>query len=614
MAKPTILVVDGEEARRREVVHGLASFGYEVVAAADAAEGRRFAAGLSPDVVVASAGLSEGLWPAPPDGADHLLRIVLAGDDAVGVPGAAMIPTAGVTPDAVLRKIRTALIGRELGIGADARFAALEGELAGSAALELVPRLRDAGVTACLVLGGGDLTFEGGEVIAARAGGVRGVKAFVRVTREAAGAFRVVMGSAGAPREISTDVLSLMALALEDHSRQEDAAARLPDLGSRPRLVVGPAFFSTQFSALQQAILGAVQGEDTIRALLERVPEPDGEALEEIARLHELGFIAFDPPVPRVRVVTESAADLPTGLAERLGVAVIPVPVLVGREILNDGVDVKAADVPAMLGKGRSRAPETVPPSKGTFLAVYRAMASRGDVVSLHVSSHLSGAFENARGAAAEASEALRGAHGGEIEVVDSGSASAGLALLTVAAARMARRLLSASEIRSRLEAMAPRVHALFVVEDIDFLAHSSRIKGTHALFGGLLGIKPILGIVNGEVVPVERIRGGANACVRLVEILAGKVATGGPVIACIAHAAAPDVAARMAALLRERLVVAELFESEIGVAVATHVGPGCVGAAVLQPTDEERELLAPGAAAGAEGNGPGPAFATREA
>ena len=254
-------------------------------------------------------------------------------------------------------------------------------------------------------------------------------------------------------------------------------------------------------------------------------------------------------------------------------------------------------DLLALLGKGKGRAPETMPPSRGDFLAAYKAILPRSDVVSLHISSRLSNTCEHARAAAVEVIEDLRretGEAARGVEVIDSGHVSGGLMLLAVLAARMARRRLSAGEIRSRIEAIRPRLQVLFAVDEVDFLARSSRIKGTQALFGGLLGIKPILGIVGGEVVPVERIRGGANVCARLIELLEARLEGSGRVLACVGHAAAPELGARLADLIRARFDVAELLENEIGPAVAAHVGPGCVGAAVFQPTAEELALLVP--------------------
>jgi DegV family protein with EDD domain len=180
------------------------------------------------------------------------------------------------------------------------------------------------------------------------------------------------------------------------------------------------------------------------------------------------------------------------------------------------------------------------------------------------------------------------------MEVVDSLQVSTGLGLLAVIAARLALRRLDASEIRARVEAMRPRIHLLFVVDTLEYLARGGRIGQAQAWFGGLLGIKPILGVVNGEVVPVDRVRGGANAQARLVALLQERVEVGRPVVVGIAHAAAPEWAARLRGLLHGAFEIAELLESEIGPVVGTHVGPGCVGAAVFQPTGDELALLAP--------------------
>ncbi|MBZ5587933.1 MAG: DegV family EDD domain-containing protein [Acidobacteriia bacterium] len=600
MAKLTILVADHEEARRRDLARGLASFGYEVIAAADAAEGHRFATGLKLDVVVTEPALSDGLGlPVPEEDAEGPLRILLTTEESGEVPETVVIPTVGLTSEAILRKLRTALVGRELGLGTDPQLTALEGDLQRLPALELLPTLQRSGVTGCVVLGGGDIALEGGEVVAARADGAQGVKAFVRIARAASGAFRVVIGSAGVPRELSLDLLSLMALALEDRPRYDEALARLPDLASRPRLVIGPAFFATQFSPGQQQVLAAVQGGGTIRKILDEVPEPDGSVLTEIAHLQELGFLVFDPAEINVRIVTDSTADLPPEIAARYGIQVVPLSVHLGGEILRDGIDLKPSEFFMRVRKSKGRWPETMPPTKAEFLAAYRAILARDDVVSLHLSSRLSRTFEHAREAADEGAEEFRRARSDgtpEIEVVDSTQVSSGLMLLAVLAARMARRRLSAKEIRLRIEAILPRVHALFVVDDLDFLSRSSRIKGTQALFGGLFGIKPILGIVKGEVVPVERIRGGANACTRIVELLRDRVDVDKPVLACIGQAAAPQLAARLRDLVREGFEVADLLENEIGPAVGAHVGPGCVGAAIVQPTDEELALIGPAA------------------
>jgi DegV family protein with EDD domain len=156
----------------------------------------------------------------------------------------------------------------------------------------------------------------------------------------------------------------------------------------------------------------------------------------------------------------------------------------------------------------------------------------------------------------------------------------------------MAARRLEAREIRARLEAMCPRVHVVFAVSNAGYISRSGRVKGAQGFLGGILGIKPILGIHDGEVVPVEKVRGETNVSPRLVELLKARVDVQRPVLVGIGHAAAQQAAVRLRSLLQEQLRIAELLENEIGPAVGLHVGPGCVGAAILQPSEEELTLV----------------------
>src|SRR5664280_821367 len=208
MARLTVLVVDRQEIRRKELARGLASYAYEVVTAADGDEGQRFAEGLSPDAVVIEAALA-GPVMAAVAGEAGPLRILL--DDGVEAPDAGpgpVVAVAGLAPEAIVRKVRTALLGRELGIPADARLEALEGNLLALPLLELLPNLRRLVVSGRVLLADGEVALEEGEAVAARAGAVRGAKAFARLARTTFGSFRVLVGPAAVPREIAEDMLS----------------------------------------------------------------------------------------------------------------------------------------------------------------------------------------------------------------------------------------------------------------------------------------------------------------------------------------------------------------------------------------------------------------------
>ena len=156
----------------------------------------------------------------------------------------------------------------------------------------------------------------------------------------------------------------------------------------------------------------------------------------------------------------------------------------------------------------------------------------------------------------------------------------------------MATRGVPIDEIVSRLEVMRERFHLLFLVDTLEFLRKGGRIGGARAMLGTLLGIKPILGVVDGEVTPVDKVRGGRKAHPRMIEIFKGRVESGRPVFAAIAHASAPKWADRLKELLVKEFNPIEVLEGEIGPVVGAHVGPGAVGAILFQPTDDELALL----------------------
>jgi len=164
--------------------------------------------------------------------------------------------------------------------------------------------------------------------------------------------------------------------------------------------------------------------------------------------------------------------------------------------------------------------------------------------------------------------------------------------MLVVFAARMIARGLDVDEVVWHLEEIRERLVLLFVVDTIEFLHRGGRIGRAEAWIGALLGIKPILTMEAGEVVPVEKVRGSHRAFPRLMHLMRERVPVDRPVFAAVANAAAPDRAAELKELLRESYDVCELFDGAIGPIVGAHAGPGTVGAILFAPTDEELELL----------------------
>jgi DegV family protein with EDD domain len=617
MPRPAVLLVEPQAARRKELSRGLSSLGYEVIPAIDERQGRRFLqemGELGPAVVMAPLGFVDPRAGAPTlegrveSGNGSPRTLLLLGEreeDGQDLPGeVSYLATGGLAAGELVRCVHVLLLGREVGIEADSQLASLVGDLELTPLLELLRALQRAEVSGRLVHAAGEVTLIGGQVVAAAAGGTRGMKAFCRLSHLDSGPVRVVpaaaddelalgRGAAAGEPEIREDMKALIIRALED--RVHDSPAQR----SRLRLEIGADFFERSFTPRQKEVLAAIPAARTVGRLVDALPATDGEVLRALGELVAIGVVEVEEPEAAVRVVTDSTSDLPEDLARAHDIHVVPLLVIFGDRIYHDGVDLGAREFYERLETG-GVPPRTNPPSRGDFLRVYREVAARQDIFSIHLSEKLSQTVGNARAVAAEALPALaalRPAAAGRplaIEVADSDSISLGLGLQALFAARMAQRGLDLPAIRGRIAAMRGRMHVLFVVDTLDFLARGGRIGKARALMGRVLGVKPILGVADGEVVAVDRVRGGRAAHPRLIELFAQRVDPRRPVMAAIGHSKAPIWADRLRALLEERFHPAELMVTEIGPVVGTHSGPGTVGAALFQPTAEELPLIAP--------------------
>ena len=602
MPRPSVLVVDPESVRRKEISNGLTGFGYEVIPTVGLAEGRRFAATLGPGVVVVPVELMrdgdgavlERFGGNGHGGEQTLLLLGKTAEEGRDLPEDVLFLEAdGLSAEDLVRRIHLVLLGREIGVEPDSDVESLVGDFALLPFLELVRAVGRAHVTGRIVCASGEVTFDGGEVIAAAAGRARGVKAFLRLSLLDAGPFWLWLRQpAGVEREIRQEIKALVFLALED--RVHDA----PDPRTRARVQLGPAFFEARFNPRQQELLAALPVCGTVGRLLDALPgATDGEILRDLIGLREMGIVSLEEPEELVRVVTDSTCDLPPEVARAHGIHVLPVLVLFGDRVYHDGVDLKAKEFYDLLEKGPVH-PRTNPTPKADFLDLYRSLAPRKDIVSVHISEKLSKTVAHAREAAEEGLpryQELRGeAERVSLRVVDSHSASLGMGMLALFAARMARRGIEPDAIVDRLEAMRDRVHVLFAVDTLEYLARGGRIGKARAVMGNLLGIKPILGVVDGEIVAVDRVRGGRAAHPRLIELFRERVDPQRPVVVTVAHAKAPVWSDRLRGLIEKTFQVKEILIAEMGPVVVANAGPGTVGAALFQPTEEEMGLIGP--------------------
>jgi len=275
-----------------------------------------------------------------------------------------------------------------------------------------------------------------------------------------------------------------------------------------------------------------------------------------------------------VRIVTDSTADLPGDLAEKYGIIVVPLKVMFGQKVYRDGVDLEPTAFYSRLRKS-SDLPTTSQPAPGEFVAVYERLIQKGDsVISIHITSAMSGTFHSAQLAKTMVDSK-------DVFVIDSRSCSMGLGMIVLAAAKAAREGQSRKEILSLVNDLTGKVKVLFVVDTLEYLARGGRIGKAGSLLGTLLNIKPILALNDGQVVPMERVRGKNRAIDRMVELAGASFDPGRRLVCSILHADDYTALMKLQEQVKAALNCSEIIISELGAVVGTHVGPGVVGITV---------------------------------
>ncbi len=269
-----------------------------------------------------------------------------------------------------------------------------------------------------------------------------------------------------------------------------------------------------------------------------------------------------------VAIVTDSTADLPSGLTRTRSITVVPLTLnFEGRSLL-DGVDIRPSEFYRKLPNATTH-PTTSQPSAGRFAETYAQLLNdHADIVSIHISEKLSGTYASAV-QGAEMTDPKR------VHVIDSQLASMSLGLLTLAASEMAAHGVAATAIAERVTAMRESVQTYFSVATLEFLRRGGRIGRASALLGSVLQVKPVLCIRDGLVTPLERVRTFDRALNRIIE-LTREVDRGKGLCVIVGHADSESDAERVARSLEP--ITDTLMIQPLGPVVGAHAGPGVVG------------------------------------
>jgi DegV family protein with EDD domain len=278
--------------------------------------------------------------------------------------------------------------------------------------------------------------------------------------------------------------------------------------------------------------------------------------------------------MPSTAVVADTTSYLPPELIEQHDIRLVSLYVGIEGDLDRE------ADITDLQGfyerlRASDQTVTTSQPSVGDFVAVYEPLLAEGnEIVSIHLSSGISGTYESAT----QARERLtaEGKGGERIVVCDSRTGAGGMGLMVLGAANAAEGGANAVEANERAENVRDELKIWFAVDTLDYLRRGGRIGAARAWIGTTLKIKPILTLED-EITPIERVRTRSRAFERLVGYARQRQEDGADAWV-VQHVQDPENAARMVEACRPIFGKDPIFTSEIGPVIGAHVGPGLLG------------------------------------
>ncbi len=267
-----------------------------------------------------------------------------------------------------------------------------------------------------------------------------------------------------------------------------------------------------------------------------------------------------------VAVITDSTADLSPDLCAKHDITVVPLSIVFGQETIVDGTISQAEFFRRM--NAAPELPTTSQPAVGTFVEAYRrALETASEVVSVHISSKLSGTIESATRAAEE--------FAGRVHVVDSKNLSWALGFQALEAGRAAAEGLDRASVIERVESVRDRVQMIVHFDGLDNLVKGGRISGLAGVIGGALNIRLSITVKDGAFVPVRPYRSAKAALKHGLDWVEGRMGNASRGAFCVIHALSEDRALWIKDQLVERFDVTEMFVMETGAVIGTHTGTG---------------------------------------
>lgn len=277
----------------------------------------------------------------------------------------------------------------------------------------------------------------------------------------------------------------------------------------------------------------------------------------------------------KVAVLTDSTASIPEELLEELKIRTVAYYIHRGQEVLRDLVTIQRDEFINWLATA-SVLPTTASPGPGDYIEAYQDLAESGaeEIVSIHMTSKASGAYQ----AACIAQSMLKEQRPDlRVEVIDTLNAALCQGWMAIEAARAAISGLGLDEVVANVRSMIPITHMLQTADTLRYLYMGGRIGKAKHLLGSLLNIKPLIGVEDGEIVPLGIARSRSLAYQAMVDKIEAAVGKSKVKIAYV-HAGAKQEVEKIRNIVENRLNAVESFIGELSPALAVHTGPGTAG------------------------------------
>lgn len=274
-----------------------------------------------------------------------------------------------------------------------------------------------------------------------------------------------------------------------------------------------------------------------------------------------------------IKVVMDSAGNLPAKWLEKLDIRIVPINIHFGSQHYREGVDIDPPTFYRRVSEERLM-PQTAQPSPYQFAEAYRQVARETgatEIISVNVTSQLSGTHASSLIAAREVADEVT------VYPFDSRSGSGGQGMMSLEAARMAISSANVDKILERLEYMRDNMNIYLLLDNLEFAKMSGRVSSMAATLSSLLRIKPLIQVQDGMMEVKEKVRTQKKALDRMVELVKERIGDRLTSIAVI-HAEAPELARGLAERVKVEFNVGELFVEKLSISLAVHLGPGTVG------------------------------------